>query len=250
MFIPGIVSATFKERSVDEVIDLALSSGLKAIEWSENHHFDPLDLGLVEEIGNKTRRNGLEIASYGSYFRLGQNMDFSTSLNAAERMGAKNIRIWGGAKASKEIDEVEWKSLTDEAKEVALMAKEKNIRVSLEWHRNTVTDSNESALRFLSSVNEADFGCFWQPTPNQSVEYRAQGIEKAISWITNIHVYYWDESGRRPLTEGKEDWKEYLGRMTGNRYLLLEFVKDNSVDQFKKDAETLLSWINGGKENG
>ena len=149
-----------------------------------------------------------------------------------------------------EIDEVEWKSLTDEAKEVALMAKEKNIRVSLEWHRNTVTDSNESALRFLSSVNEANFGCFWQPTPNQSVEYRAQGIEKAISWITNIHVYYWDESGRRPLTEGKEDWKEYLGRMTGNRYLLLEFVKDNSVDQFKKDAETLLSWINGGKENG
>ena len=104
MFIPGIVSATFKERSVDEVIDLALSSGLKAIEWSENHHFNPLDLGLVEEIGNKTRRKGLEIASYGSYFRLGQNMDFSTSLNAAEKMGAKNIRIWGGTKASKEIN--------------------------------------------------------------------------------------------------------------------------------------------------
>ena len=50
--------------------------------------------------------------------------------------------------------------------------------------------------------------------------------------------------------EGKEDWKKYMGRMTDDRYLLLEFVKDNSIDQFKKDAETLLSWINGGKENG
>ena len=177
-------------------------------------------------------------------------MDFSTSLNAAEKMGAKNIRIWGGTKASKEIDGIEWKTLIDEAKKVSLMANEKNIRVSLEWHRNTVTDSNESALRFLHSVNEPNFGCFWQPTPNQSVEYRAEGIEKALSWITNIHVYYWDESGRRPLMEGKEDWKKYMGRMTGNRYLLLEFVKDNSIDQFKKDAETLLSWINGGKENG
>lgn len=250
MFVPGIVSATFKDRSVDEVISLALSSGLKAIEWSENHHFDPHALDVCEEIGEKTRKSGLEIASYGSYYRLGTGMDFSVSLSASERMGAKNIRVWGGSKPSKEIDGVEWKALVEEAKAISDMAKEKGIRVSLEWHKNTVTDSNESALGFFHDVDKDNFGSFWQPTPNQSVGYRARGIKEALAWITNIHVYYWDESGRRPLSEGTEDWKEYFKSMTDDRYLLLEFVKDNSVEQFRIDAATLLSWINGGKNNG
>ena len=40
--IPGLVSATFKDRSVEEVIALAVKAGLKAIEWSEGHHV-PVD---------------------------------------------------------------------------------------------------------------------------------------------------------------------------------------------------------------
>ena len=36
MLIPGIVSATLKEKSAEDVIALCLKAGLEAIEWSEN----------------------------------------------------------------------------------------------------------------------------------------------------------------------------------------------------------------------
>lgn len=243
MLIPGLVSATFKDRCVDDVIDIALASSLRAIEWSENHHFDPTNLSFVASLGEKTRKSGLEIASYGSYFRLGKDMDFSVSLNACVAMGADVMRIWGGDKPSLSLTKEERDALCLEAKSVAEQAKEKGITCALEWHKNTVTDSNESGLDFVESVGKDNFALFWQPTPMQSVSYRAQGLRSIGKYLKNLHVYYWDESGRRPLSEGRSDWKEYFSAVEGDHYALLEFVKDNSLEQFKEDAKTLLEWI-------
>ena len=38
MIVPGIVSATFKTKSVEDVLSITKKAGLAAIEWSENHH--------------------------------------------------------------------------------------------------------------------------------------------------------------------------------------------------------------------
>ena len=41
MITPGIVSATFREKTAEEVIALCKAAGLEAVEWSENAHIYP-----------------------------------------------------------------------------------------------------------------------------------------------------------------------------------------------------------------
>ncbi len=240
----GIVSATFKNLPIDEVLSIAVRNNLKAIEWSENHHIELGNLKMAETVRKKTEDAGLVVASYGSYFRLGQDMDFIPSLENAKAIGTDKIRIWAGAKASEVVEEGEYEALVKEAKSVSSIAANEGIKVCLEWHKNTLTDRNESGLRFLEDVGSPYFRTFWQPSPEMDVPTRVSGIDMINPYLENIHVYYWDETGRRPLAEGKEEWEKYIEHFgTKDHYALLEFVKDNTVEQFESDAAAFSSWI-------
>ena len=98
-WIPGAVSATFKKMSLsaDDVIALAASCGMKALEWSENVHVFPDDPEGAKALKERTEAAGLRVAAYGSYFRLGENADplsaFKRSLVSAFPRGG------GGGKA-------------------------------------------------------------------------------------------------------------------------------------------------------
>jgi hypothetical protein len=51
---------------------------------------------------------------------------------------------------------------------------------------------------------------------------------------------------RRPLTDGENEWKQNMNILAANgggRELLLEFVRDDFLDQLREDASTLRSWI-------
>ncbi len=243
MLIPGIVSATFKNRSVEEVIALASKASLKAIEWSEGHHVPESDLPESSRIAALTALNGLKVAAFGSYYKLGQGMDFIPRILTAKALGASVIRIWGGDKPSSALTQEERSAFVEEAKAIAKLAACEGLTVALEWHKNTVTDTNESGLSFLDEVGMDNFRTLWQPTMALSVPERIEGLKALGSRLVNIHVYYWDSTGRRPLIEGRDDWKKYLECVSGDHYALLEFVKDDSEKQFLEDAETLLSWL-------
>ncbi len=43
MIIPGMVSATFREKTADDIIRLCKEADLQAVEWSENAHVMPGD---------------------------------------------------------------------------------------------------------------------------------------------------------------------------------------------------------------
>jgi Sugar phosphate isomerases/epimerases len=244
MFIPGIVSATFKGRPWEDVISFTSANGLKAIEWSENHHVPFGDTEKARLMGEKTREAGLKIASYGSYYRLGKGMDIQPSLENAKAMGAKVVRIWAGEKPSSEVGDDEFSFLAKEARDAAHKAEAMGLVLATEWHKNTLTDTNEMGLRLLKAVDSPAFKTFWQPTMALSVPERVRGIEMIKDWLLNVHVYYWDEAGRQPLIDGKGDWAKYLAAMgEEERYLLLEFVKKDEVAQAEEDAATLISWI-------
>ncbi|MGE9291558.1 MAG: sugar phosphate isomerase/epimerase family protein, partial [Puniceicoccales bacterium] len=63
--------------------------------------------------------------------------------------------------------------------------------------------------------------------------------------LANVHCFHWGSKGwqeRFPLSEGIMQWTEYLKRIRkagGERYITLEFVKDDSPDQLREDAKTL-----------
>ena len=89
---------------------------------------------------------------------------FAQSLASAEALGAPTLRIWAGTKPSAEADAAYRAKLAGEAAMLAGMAAGKGIKLAFEWHRDTLTDTNESALRLLSDAGHPNLYCLWQPT--------------------------------------------------------------------------------------
>ncbi len=247
MLVPGLVSATFKTESVDYVLSKAVGNSLRAVEWSENHHIKKGDLSFARETAEKTASSGLEIAGYGSYYRLGENMEIRESLDTASALGAERMRIWAGSKASSTLSMEEREALITELEKAVEIASRYDITLNLEWHKNTLTDTNESGLDVLERIKSPYLGTLWQPTGALSFEERKKGLEMIKPYLGYLHVYYWDESGRRPLGEGVGHWREYFSLLDKNKkyYALLEFVKNDSSEQFGEDAAVLRKLVVG-----
>lgn len=245
MIIPGMVSATFRGETPERIIELCREAGLKAVEWSENAHVNPDDPKGAAALYEKTKAAGLDVAAYGSYYRLGEQQDpeevFARSLRSAAALRAPVIRIWAGAKPSDQVTKQERKALAKEAALVGEMAEKEGIKIGFEWHKNTLTDTNESAMELLKQADQKNLYCLWQPTVALTMDQRVEGLDLLGDRLLNLHVYYWLEGKRRPFQEGLDEWARYLAHVDQNtdRYGLLEFVMDNTEEQFLEDAKAL-----------
>lgn len=245
MIIPGMVSATFREKPAEEIIGLCVEAGLKAVEWSENAHVMPGDPSGAGKLYEKTLEAGLTVAAYGSYYRLGQNEDvegtFGASLASAKALHAPLIRIWAGTEPSEAVSEERRKVLAAEAVKICDMAEAEGIKVAMEWHKNTLTDTNESAMKFLKEAGHGNLYCLWQPTVALNMAQRTEGLDLLGDRLLNLHIYYWLEGVRRPLAEGTDEWRQYLEHVNRDedRFGLLEFVMGNTREQFLEDAKVL-----------
>ena len=247
MITTGMVSATFREKPAEDIIRLCVENRLSAVEWSENAHVLPDDPQGAALLRQKTEDAGLKIAAYGSYYRLGENENpaetFQKSLVSAKTLGAPVIRIWAGKKPSAEVGEEEFSRLAAEASLIAGLAEQTGIQAAFEWHKNTLTDTNESAVRLLALAAHPNLYCLWQPTDALTMEQRKQGLH----WLSqngrllNLHVYYWPDGTRHPLAEGIAVWKDYLSQIdiTEDRYALIEFVRGNTEQQLADDAQAI-----------
>lgn len=256
MLVPGLVSATFKNLDAGMVAKLASTAGLKAIEWSEGWHIGDGDVEKAAEVGRMTADLGLEVAAFGSYYRLGKGMDFSSRISTAKALGAKTVRIWAGDRPSAEVGADDRRVMVAEAARISSMAADNGLVVALEWHRNTLTDTNESGISFLKEVGMDNFRTLWQPTQALSVDERLQGLLDIGPRLVNLHVYHWNADGRLPLCEGSDEWLSYFGAVERkeNHYALLEFVRNDSEAQFYEDAACLIGWLSASMaeegENG
>lgn len=245
MFVPGMVSATFKYMDIDGVLSVMDRASLHAVEWSENHHIKAGDLAMARETAAKTADKGIDIVGYGSYYRLGEGMDIRISLDTAASMGCTQMRIWAGKKASSDVSPEERDELASELRQASLIAASYGIILNLEWHKNTLTDTNESALDLLRQLDDPWVRTLWQPTQALTFEERAEGLEMIAPYLSYLHVYYWDETGRRPFSEGLTHWRRYLSILDpGTVYpALLEFVREDTEEQFLSDVKALKELI-------
>jgi replication fork clamp-binding protein CrfC len=100
----------------------------------------------------------------------------------------------------------------------------------------------------LRQVSHQNILCYWQPLIDIDVNTRLEGIKKIKESIINIHVFNWlpYTNIRRPLEEGRDDWYSYLSTVNDNvreRFAIMEFVKDDSTEQFIRDAEILKKTV-------
>ncbi|UOQ84770.1 sugar phosphate isomerase/epimerase family protein [Gracilibacillus salinarum] len=243
----GMCSITFRHKNTHEIIELTKKAELDAIEWGADVHVPVGDIQTAEDVGARTRNAGLEVSSYGSYYRLAeqeaQHYTFETVCQTAKALGAPAIRVWAGALGSAKASGDYRERVAGDARRIGDLAYAEGISIHLEFHDHTLTDTKESAQQLLQNVSHHNVYTYWQPPNQVSVAERLASIEAVKPWITNIHVFHWYSFEKRMhLSEGIDEWHQYLEKISQDgkeRYLLMEFVKDDDVDQFLQDARAL-----------
>ena len=251
MFTPGLVSVTFRSLERREITEWMRKCGLIAVEWGGDVHVPANDPAAIADAVTVSRENGIEIVSYGSYYRAGVTTEettaaFSDELAATVALDAPNIRIWAGNKGSAVVTKEERKAFTDDIRHVCRIAARENKTVSLEFHNGTLTDACDSALCLVEEVAAENLRLYWQPNQFRDDAYNLTTLRRVLPFVSNVHVFAWKGSEKFPLADHEKIWRQYLDILRADdrdRNLLLEFVCDDTTDQLLRDAETLRSWL-------
>ena len=239
----GLTSVTFRKLSADEIIELAAKAGLDGIEWGGDIHVPPASPVLAAETARKCREKGLAVLSYGSYWKGGEIEEFKGVLASAKALGAPVIRIWAGRAAPEAVSPEACEQLVKNVRSAAEMAAAEGIGIAFEYHRNTMTQTREGAERLLSALPERSIRAYWQPNPDISFEEQLRELDALSARLANLHVFAWEKDGARfPLSYAADKWRTYFAKAAaaeGEHDAILEFVKDDSPEQFLADAETL-----------
>ncbi|TVP93338.1 sugar phosphate isomerase/epimerase family protein [Alkalibacterium sp.] len=248
----GVCSVTFKDKSIEEVIQLAKKAGLDCIEWGSKEHVQVGDLEVATHTARLTEEAGLKTSSYGSYYQAGSFDSFEDVIETARHLNTQMIRIWAGEKASEEADDVWFQKVLSDTRRIAEMAEKEDMTISFEYHSGSLTDTPESARWLMESINVPNVYLYWQPAETLSVAERLGSLDYLSRWISNIHVFHWEDYNNRfSLAEGEKEWLQYLPKIQQgserSHHYLLEFVKNDNPEQFFQDAETLKEWVKNKK---
>ena len=194
---------------------------------------------------------GLTVCAYGSYVRLGEEdpATFPGVIEAAKELGAPAIRVWAGKRSSADADDDYRKRVAEEAVRFADLSGDAGIGMCYEYHADTLTDTDASALALLRATSHPAIYSLWQPPHERTVEENVASLRGviAVGALHHVHVFHWPRRGERvPLAEGADRWQAYLNVMREarcERPLLLEFVRGDDPDQLRADAAMLREWI-------
>lgn len=244
----GLCSVTFRDQSVEEVIRLAKTADLEVIEWGSDIHVPEDDLENAEKVAKMMEEAGLQTNSYGTYYTLGSFDDFEPYIDTAKVLGASTIRVWGGETGSAETDAKMREQIITDAQRVAELAGAEERKVAIEYHRETLTDTPESAEQLMREIHSPFVVLYWQPAESLSVAERLDSLPTLAPWIKNVHVFHWEDFNNRfPLEDGFDEWQQYIDTISKEspheQDFLLEFVPGDDPQAFYESAETLKKLV-------
>jgi sugar phosphate isomerase/epimerase len=253
MIRTGLVSVTFRALSPREIVDLVVQGQQEGIEWGGDIHVPHGDESVARDVAAMTQDAGLQVVSYGSYYRVGvspqEGLSFEAVLASAQALQAPTIRVWAGRQGSAETDAAQYAQLVADAQRIAELAQSAEIGIAFEFHARTLTDTAESAVKLQQQIGHANVHLYWQP-PEEEVARCLDGLRQVLPYLSHVHVYHWatGEAGSRPrpLAEGSALWQEYLRAIADSgrvHFAMLEFVVADSPEQYLADAATLARWL-------
>lgn len=248
----GLVSVTFRSLLPAAIIEWVAKAGLDGIEWGADVHVQPDQPAVAVDVAARMADAGLQTLSYGSYYRLltplpeGAGLD--PLLRTAVTLGAPNLRVWAGSVSPDKADDALFEAASAELRQVCQRASDQGIRISLEYHRNSLTETAEGALRLVRQTDHPNLYLYWQANPEISHRRNCDELEAVRPYLSNLHVFHWTPAGEQlALADGTAFWADYL-RCAGyaerrdSTHLLLEFVRGENPQQFLEDAAVLRRW--------
>lgn len=241
----GLVSVSFRGKEPWEIVAAAKAAGLSVIEWGSDVHAPCTDIAKLEQIAALQKAEGITCSSYGTYFRIGVNADeeLETYIAAAQTLGTDVLRLWCGDKGSLEYTAEEREAFLRECIALAKIAEAYGVTLCMECHNNTFTDTKESALWLMKSVDSPYFRMYWQPNQFVTAKENLAYARLLSPYTEHIHVFNWAGKEKFPLWEGIALWKQYLACFSGDRTLLLEFMPDGRIESLPEETGALLKII-------
>ncbi len=237
----GLVSISFRNLSPERILEETKKAGLSFVEWGSDVHAPCENTDRLTEIVRLQEEYGISCCSYGTYFRLGVNNteELQKYIDAAKILGTDILRLWCGNKASAEYSSEEESFLFKECKKAAVIAEKNGVTLCMECHNGTYTDSKDTAIKLMKTVDSPSFRMYWQPNQFTSKEENMKYARLLSSFTKVIHVFNWTSDRRYPLSEAVTLWKEYLSYFNKNQTLLLEFMPDDDINSLKTEADSL-----------
>lgn len=246
---PGLVSITFRSKTPAEVIALAVEAHTPLLEWGGDVHVPHGDVRAAREVGQMTRDAGLQVAAYGSYYRVGAatgDVTFEQCLASAGALGASVVRVWAGVCGSAEASDEQRANVVEDTRRICRMADGENISIAYEYHGGTLTDTLQSTLDLLTRAGSPNLRTLWQPQHTRPIAERMGEIAQLLPWLANVHVFQGAGGSPDALDTGKDDWLTYLPLLAKAKQplgLLIEFVRNGNPAQFLADAAVLNAWL-------
>ena len=251
---PGLVTVTFRQLSAEQIVEVAAAAGLKVLEWGGDVHVPAGDVHRAREVAAATREAGLETVCYGSYYRVGHEVEggqapFSAVAETAAALGAPCIRVWAGNHGSPEADEAYFLRVCSDAVRVADMAARNGLRVAFEFHEGTLNDTPGAARKLLSALPHPNLFSLWQPLLSLDRDDQDLSLRVILPRLAHVHVYQWVAGhpvDRRPLGEGFVVWQNRFTEMRLANLVpdaLLEFVRGDDPKLLREDAKVLADLL-------
>jgi sugar phosphate isomerase/epimerase len=243
--LPGLVSITFRKLTPLQIVELCRENQLQVIEWGGDVHVPHGDIDTAMQVGRLTREHGLDVAAYGSYYRLAaspaEGLHFSSVLASAVALETNAIRVWAGNRGSMDSDPHWRNEVIQDALHCADLAAEKGITICYEFHGGTLTDTLESTCELLAATEHPFIKTLWQPPHGRPLEECVNGLRNLASRLHHVHAFHWwpDPSNRLPLRAGKDRWIAYVSELRAlgvDTKILLEFVAGDSPQALTDDA--------------
>ena len=238
----GLCSVTFRNKTAEEVVEVAKKAGIGFIEWGGDVHVKSLE--DAKKVKSLCDAADIKISSYGSYVNslVFDEKKWIETCKIAREMNADSIRIWLGKKNSQDTSDEEYKKILDNTRKMCDIASEYSLIVCPECHDNTFNNDTDAILRFIGDLRKDNFRTYFQSRYFR-MEYDLDRIDRTYEYIKNVHVSYRDLK-REHLFRKKD--KKYLDTLLNklkskgfNGIVMLEFVSGDNEKSLLKDTEKL-----------
>jgi len=250
----GLCTIAFRERPLEEVIDIAADYGFDGIEiWGQDPHMPAeYDIDYVTKVKDMTLRKGLEISAFGSY--VNPLMDwyqrhFEEAFKIAQGLGTNLVRIWSRGGPSKTIHPDDKRLIAFRLILLAQWAQFRRLTLGLEMHNNNLTDSAVSILALIKQVKLSSLKTYYQPVFGSDADEPHEAVQKLAPHVVNVHAQNADVSGKScPIADGVVDYGkviEILAAEGYNGYIEVEFVygDEDKLATLQRDCNYLVSLI-------
>ena len=246
----GFTTVTLRQiKDIEKVVAVAADIGAECIEWGADVHVK--DIETAKRAKTLCDAAGIDICSYGSYYRVGSNdiAEWEKVCKIAAAMDAGVVRVWLGSKDSEKTDEATYSALVSEVKAMCEIAAEYGVTVCPECHGNTYNNNTDAFLKIQKDIACDNFKTYFQSRYRRK-EYDLDRIERTARYIDCVHVSY-SEQLREQFPEINRSYinvlLDKLKSVGYSKSILIEFtyysMQHGLVSCLKRDISKLKSKV-------